>query len=530
MKRFVCILLCFTLLFSLLSLTSCHGADATDAFAVPEGLEDGKVYEIVFWAKNDSNPTQVEIYESLIKDFESIYPNIKVTLKRYANYGDIYNDVLTNIATGTTPNVCITYPDHIATYMTGENVVVPLDELISDKKYGLGGSEILFDAPSADEMIEQFMLEGQIGQIQYAIPFMRSTEACYVNKTYVEAMGYDVPDVLTWEFIFEVSRAAMQKNADGTYVGNGKDKLIPTIYKSTDNMMIQMLEQLDAGYSNEKGDILIFNEDTADILTEVSELTKDGAFSTFGVSSYPGNWFNSGECLFAIDSTAGATWMGPDAPLIDVPEEQLVDFEVAVRPVPQYNKNKVEMISQGPSLCIFNKEDPCEVLASWIFAQYLLTDGVQIPFSQTEGYVPVTECAQSSAEYLDYLSRAGENDDLYYDVKIEASKLLLNNTDNTFITPVFNGSANLRNAAGEMIEDVVKATNRKKTVDESYIEDLYDRMNSRYKLSEVSQSGDKINLGPLPAESVALLATLGAVWLALGVLFAYNIIKKYKTR
>ena len=34
--------------------------------------------------------------------------------------------MITNISTGTTPNVCITYPDHIATYLTGDNVVVPL--------------------------------------------------------------------------------------------------------------------------------------------------------------------------------------------------------------------------------------------------------------------------------------------------------------------------------------------------------------------------------------------------------------------
>ena len=50
-----------------------------------------------------------------------------MNLRLYTDYGDIYNDVITNISTGTTPNVCITYPDHIATYLTGDNVVVPLD-------------------------------------------------------------------------------------------------------------------------------------------------------------------------------------------------------------------------------------------------------------------------------------------------------------------------------------------------------------------------------------------------------------------
>lgn len=97
------------------------------------------------------------------------------------------------------------------------------------------------------------------------------------------------------------------------------------------------------------------------------------------------------------------------------------------------------MISQGPSVCIFNKEDPGEVMASWLFTQYLLTNQVQTAYARTEGYVPVTSMAQNSAEYQDYLSRAGEDDDDFYKIKIQASMLLLSNTGNTFVTPVFNG-------------------------------------------------------------------------------------------
>ena len=80
-----------------------------------------------------------------------------MNLRLYTDYGKIYNDVITNISTGTTPNVCITYPDHIATYLTGDNVVVPLDDLFSDPAYGLGGSEVLFDSPAQSEIIPQFL-------------------------------------------------------------------------------------------------------------------------------------------------------------------------------------------------------------------------------------------------------------------------------------------------------------------------------------------------------------------------------------
>ena len=74
----------------------------------------------------------------------ALYPNITVDLRLYTDYGKIYNDVITNIATGTTPNVCITYPDHIATYLTGNDTVVPLDDLMADSSYGLGGDKLEF--------------------------------------------------------------------------------------------------------------------------------------------------------------------------------------------------------------------------------------------------------------------------------------------------------------------------------------------------------------------------------------------------
>ena len=103
----------------LLSLCACHGSRGMEPFAMPEAFDESRQYEISFWAKNDTNLTQVAIYEQAIADFEALYPNIKVNLRLYTDYGRIYNDVITNIATNTTPNVCITYPDHIATYLTG---------------------------------------------------------------------------------------------------------------------------------------------------------------------------------------------------------------------------------------------------------------------------------------------------------------------------------------------------------------------------------------------------------------------------
>ena len=526
MKKLVSMLLILSLL---LTLTACHGSQEAKVFAIPEEFDTSRNYEITFWAKNDTNITQVEIYKSAIAGFQELYPNITVNLRLYTDYGKIYNDVITNIATDTTPNVCITYPDHIATYLTGADTVVPLDDLFADPKYGLGGSEVRFDSPTQAEIIPQFLSECEFGGHYYAIPYMRSTECCYVNKTFVEKLGFTLPETLTWDFVWEVSEAATQQDPDGNFLVNGQKVLIPFIYKSTDNMMIQMLKQKDAGYSTSLGEIQIFNDTTEELLYTIAEHAQSGAFNTFKLVGYPANFLNAGQCIFAIDSTAGATWMGSNAPLVDIAEDKLVQFETVVMPIPQFDTTNPTMISQGPSMCVFNKEDPQEVLASWLFAQYMLTNEVQIAYSQTEGYAPVTSKAQQSEAYQDYLSRRGENNDLYYDIKIDATRLLLDNTENTFVTPVFNGSTSLRNAAGQLIENVNKSVRRKQEVNDEYMAALYEEVSALYRLDQIATASGKVTFGELLGASKALLGALSLCWILMGVYVATDYLKKKKS-
>ena len=512
------ILLVLALMLPLLS--GCHDNKSISTFTIPYHFDDQTPVEIIFWAKNDSNPTQVAMYQQAIDGFEKLYPNVKVNLRTYTDYGQIYNDVITNISTNTTPNVCITYPDHIATYLTGSNTVAALDDLMEDKAYGLGGSELRFDAPAKEEIVPEFLQECAIGDHTYALPFMRSTEALYINKDYVEALGYEIPDVPTWDFIWEVSEKALEKGENGKYKLNGQKTMIPFIYKSTDNMMITMLKQKEAPYSTADGDILLFNDTTAELLETIYTHARSRAFSTFHISGYPANFLNKGQCIFAIDSTAGATWMGSDAPLMDVPEKNVVRFTTVVRPIPQFDPEHPKMISQGPSVCIFNKENQQEVLASWLFVQYLLTNEIQMGYAETEGYLPVTLKAQNSAEYKDYLNRKGEDKE-HYAVKIEASELLMNNTQNTFVTPVFNGSTSVRGAAGEMVEEVSNLARSKQDISREYINQLYGDMRSLYRLEGKSKD--------IATGAKLLLAAIAAVWLTIG-LFKLRSARKNKTK
>ena len=62
------LLLTFSLIAGALGLTGCHGSRGQSGFTVPESFDTSRNYEITFWAKNDTNKTQTEIYKKAIED------------------------------------------------------------------------------------------------------------------------------------------------------------------------------------------------------------------------------------------------------------------------------------------------------------------------------------------------------------------------------------------------------------------------------------------------------------------------------
>ena len=182
------------------------------------------------------------------------------------------------------------------------------------------------------------------------------------------------------------------------------------------------------------------------------------------------------------------------------------------------------MISQGPSVCLFNKTDPGEVLASWLFVEYLLTNDVQIAYAETEGYIPVTEKARNSEEYKAYLSLGGSDEKEHYDIKIKAAELLIHHTENTFVTAVFNGSASLRNAAGQLIENVTKSARRKEETD---YEKLYEEVISLYRLDNLDTADyGKQSFDGYSPTAIVLMASLSVSWLLLIIGFLHTGLKK----
>ena len=123
-------------------------------------------------------------------------------------------------------------------------------------------------------------------------------------------------------------------------------------------------------------------------------------------------------------------------------------FEVGIATIPQVSADNKKVISQGPSVCIFKKSNPQEVIASWLFVKYLTTTvEFQAAFSMTSGYVPVLKSVADNKIYADFLAKA--NGTNY--VTALSAKVCLEQADAYYVSPAFNGSSTARDEVGALM-------------------------------------------------------------------------------
>ncbi|MBQ2258711.1 MAG: extracellular solute-binding protein, partial [Spirochaetales bacterium] len=145
----------------------------------------------------------------------------------------------------------------------------------------------------------------------------------------------------------------------------------------------------------------------------------------------------------SIGSSAGATHQRPTA-LAD----GSYPFEVGITTIPQVDENNKKVISQGPSVCIFNKANPQEVIASWLFVKYLTTTvEFQAEFSMASGYVPVLKSVGQNEVYADFLAKADGGN---Y-ISALSAKVCLDQEEAYYTSPAFNGSSTARDQVGGLI-------------------------------------------------------------------------------
>ncbi len=437
MKRIIALILMLAMAVTMLA--SCGGKKNSAAdFVMPEGGYDGSAVTIKFYHQMGAGLQA--ILNDAIAEFNEIYPNITVEHESYGDYNGVRDQIKTEISVGNQPNLAYCYPDHIALYNVA-GAVQTLDVFIEDETVG-------FTQAQLDDFIEGYYNEGKVfgdGKM-YSLPVSKSTEVLYYNKTFFEQHNLTVPT--TWDEMEEVCKAI--KEIEPT--------CIPLGYDSESNWFITMCEQYKSPYTSATGENFLFNnQQNIDFVTKFRTWYQNKWVTTEALSGgytsalFTGNSSSSAEgseaskgtrCYMCIGSTGGATYQQPSQ------TNGKFEFEVGIASIPQVNPDAPKVISQGPSLCIFKKDNPQEVLATWLFAKFLTTDvNFQARVSMNNGYAPVIKSVQQNEVYAEFLAEASTEN-----IQAYAVKVALEQEKAYYASPAFNGSSVARDQVGLLLQ------------------------------------------------------------------------------
>ena len=441
-------------------LSGCTGPQGTQSVENPVEAYNGEAVTITFYHTMGENLRKV--LDSAITDFNKIYPNIKVVHSQVGSYDDVRDQIKTEISVGAQPNLAYCYPDHVALYNQA-HAVRTLDDFINSdiEQADVSGNKTklgLTDEQKAD-YIDGYYSEGQQfgdGKM-YTLPFSKSTEVLYYNKTFFEQNNLTVPT--TWD---EVEAVARQ-------VKTIEPASVPLGYDSEGNWFITLAEQYGNAYTTaatKVEDRFTFNNDgNKELMKKIGGWYKDGLVTTQKLyGSYTSGLFTNltpndegkvVRAVMCIGSSAGATHQRPEMVGDAYP------FEVGIAPLPQKDKNNPKSISQGPSVTLF-KSTPQQEVASWLLLEYLTTDiAFQAEFSMASGYMPVLESVQNHPEYKAWLDSAngGAN------IAALSAKAAFEQKNAYFTSPAFIGSSAARDQVGELVSAVMTAAAKNELTD-----------------------------------------------------------------
>ncbi len=424
MKKLVSMLLVLALM-----LTSLVGvASASDLAAGYDGSE----VTIKFYHTMGENLTTV--LDAYITEFNALYPNIHVEYESIGNYDDVRDQISTEIYAKAQPNIAYCYPDHVALYNLAL-AVQTLDEMIESDAVitrADGSTEILgLTEEQKADFIPGYYMEGQqFGDgLMYSMPLSKSTEVLYYNKTFFDANNLTVPT--TWDELKDVCAKIKAINPDS----------IPLGYDSEANWFITMCEQLKIPYTSANEPYFLFDNDEAKaFVKEFREWYEAGYLTTQTLyGAYTSGLFTSTNevvSYMSIGSSAGAKYQRPTANA-----DGSYPFEVGITTIPQANADNKKVISQGPSVCIFKKDNPQEVIASWLFVKFLTTSiEFQAEFSMASGYVPVLKSVAEHPVYAEFLNSADGGNN----ITALSAKVCMEQADYYYTSPAFIGSSEAR--------------------------------------------------------------------------------------
>ena len=482
MKRFLSFILLFVLCFALVGCNGNQGGGDIKDVEIPEELTKEHI-EVEFWhAMGTANQALIA---KIIDDFEKHYAaegyDINVTQTSLGEYGALRDAITSNIAAGEQPTLAQTYPDHVALYIAGK-AMQELDSY-NNSKWGLGADQ--------EQYIDGFFAEGKIYDAAgtlYSLPFNKSTEVLYYNKTIFAKYGWEVPQ--TWDEVVAICEAFAETTEYQNFK-KAEKQVAGFSYDSEANLFITFTQQWGGEYTGyedttgngtkvgDKGYILFDNDQSKAAIKFYYENFKKGYMVTtthFG-TNYSSDAFKAGQCIMTLGSSAGSSY--------NVPTDG--SFEVGVAPYPQYSMENPQVIQQGTNVSLFKVDDPQEELAGWLFLKWLTNydsamiwvtgyeeytniDGQTIEAAIGTAYFPIRKDVLNSEKYKEYVSgkEVAADGSVVYNPTAQnlAAQIGLQQQDWFFTNVAFDGSSAARDEAEALVQSIFYNDHGTKNIDD----------------------------------------------------------------
>ncbi len=361
--------------------------------------------EISFWHAMSGDLDKT--LENLTNKFMEANPNIKVNLQNQSTYNDLQQKMTATLASPKDlPTLTQAYPHWMINAMQDE-LLVDLKPYIENETIG---------SENYNDMLEGFKTASEIDGKIYGMPFNKSTEVIWYNKTLFDELGLEVPT--TFEEFAQVAKTITEKKG---IVGAGFDAL--------NNFYTTYLKNKGVDFNSETD---VTSAESVEAANYYLDGIKEGYFRIAGTDMYLSGPFAAEQLGMYVGSNAGESFV-----------KQGVDgkFEIGVAPYPAES-----VMQQGTDLYMFSNATAEQRTAAFEFLKFLTSTENQITWGVETGYIPATHAAISSDEYKNSGS-------LVSSILEEAT------SKNLFINDVAQGVDSAYNESRVVMEDILADKN-----------------------------------------------------------------------
>lgn len=347
---------------AVLGLSACSNNNSSSSSSnkkIPTKIN--KKTTVTFWYSLTGNAQSS--LQKLTKDFEKKNPNITIKLQSQGgNYSDLQSKLVSGLQSPKDlPTITQAYPGWLYN-AAKNNMLVNLTPYINNSEIGWGSY--------AKSGIKKSLWNGaNINGTQYGVPFNKSVEVLFYNKTLLDKYDVKVPTNMSE---LASASAKIYRESHHKVRGVGFDAL-------NNYYMMQMKETYGKDFNK---NLNFAAKDSVKAINYYANGVRAGYFMQAGTEKYMSTPFNNGRVAMFIGSTANEAYLKQGL-------KKGYTYGVAARP-------STMNVQQGTDIYMLTA---MQKSAAFKYLKFLTSKSSQLYWAKQTGYMPVNTAAINDKVY-----------------------------------------------------------------------------------------------------------------------------------